>query len=121
MSVNTILVNHPGPLPISIQYVPKSDVLETLAFSGSVSTHDIAMLPNGFEVKVNGETAGKSIIYCGQDGRVKHQATIATMVNYDIPFVVKDGVVQPVTIELVPASSDSESDSDDYYNLAIIT
>lgn len=116
---SSILVNHPGPLPISIQYTPTSDVPETLAFSGSVTTHDIASANNGFEVKVNGKPAGKSIIHCGQEGSVKHQATIPTMVNFDIPFVIKDDVVQPVTIELVPASSDSTTNRDDYFNLTI--
>ncbi len=119
--VNTLLVNHPGPLPIKVQYVPVGpEVIETLAFSGSISTHDIATMPNGFEVKVNGKSVGKSLIVCGQEGSVKHHATIATMVNYDIPFVLKDGKVVPVEIELVPASSDSTTDKYDFFNLAVI-
>jgi len=118
-TANAILVNKPGPLPIKFNYVPESDVTETLAFSGSVSTHDIASQYNGFEVKVNGQSVGKSIIYSGQSGAVRHQATIPTMVNYDIPAVFKDGSVQPVTIELIPANSDSMTDQDDFFNLTI--
>ena len=117
---NTVLVNHPGPLPIKVEYTPDADVPETLFFSGSISTHDIATIVNGFEVKINGESVGKSVVYCGQEGSVKHHPTIPTMVNYDIPFVIVDGVVQPVTIELVPASSDSVTDKWDFFNLTII-
>lgn len=118
---NALLVNQPGPLPIKVKYLPVGpDVVETIAFSGSISTHDIAAIPNGFEVKVNGKSVGKSIIVCGQEGSVKHHATIPTMVNYDIPFVMKDGKVLPVEIELVPASSDSITDSSDFFNLAIL-
>jgi hypothetical protein len=118
-NANAVLVNKPGPLPISFEYTPHSDVAETIAFSGSVSTHDIAALHNGFELKVNGDSVGKSIICSGQEGSVKHQATVATMVNYDIPFVIKDDKIQPVTIELIPATSDSETNKDDFFNVTI--
>ncbi len=56
-----------------------------------------------------------------QSGPVKHQATIPTMVNYDIPFILKDDKVQPVTIELIPASSDSVTDQDDFFNVTIFS
>ena len=115
--VKTVLVNHPGPLPISVQYTPTADVSEAIWFCGSVRTGDLASKPIGFELKVNGESVGKSLI-CTQDTNNAHKATVPTMVSYDIPFVVKDGKVQPVMIELV-GTWDAYATEEDFFNVSI--
>ena len=119
---NAVLVNHPGPLPISFQYTPTSDVAETIWFSGSIVAGDIAVVNIGFKLLVNGEEAGRSMI-CAGDTRSNHHTTVPTMVNYDIPFVIPDPnnpVVTPVTIELV-LLSDTFSNTDDKYNVTIFS
>jgi hypothetical protein len=114
-----VLVNHPGPLPISFEYTPTCDTVETIAFSGSVYTGDLAESVIGFELNVDGKSVGKSLICTNQtDGF--HHATVPVMVQYDIPFVIKDGKVQPVTIELVQNDSDSLSNELDFFNVTII-
>ena len=113
-----LLVNKQGPLPISIQYTPKANIEETIAFSGSLYTGDLARVTIGFEVKINGKHIGKSVIHT-TDTNGSHHATVATMVNYDIPTVIVDLKIQPVTIELVALDYDSLSNKDDYFNLTI--
>lgn len=117
-NANAILVNHPGPLPLKLSYTPDSNATESIAFSGSIFTGDIAFVNVGFELKVDGKTVGKSIIHT-HDIHGVHQATIPTVVNFDIPFVMKDDKVKPVTIELVPLNYDSLSTKDDFYNVTI--
>lgn len=119
---NAVLVNHPGPLPISFQFTPTSDITETIWFSGSVIAGDIAMVNIGFKLLVDGKEVGKSMI-CAGDTRSNHHTTVPVMVNYDIPFVIADPentAVKPVTIELV-LCSDSFSDKNDKFNVTIFT
>ncbi len=59
-TAQTILSNHPGPLPISAQYTPESDGPVTIIFSGSLTTGGMAGMPICFDLKVNGEAIGKS-------------------------------------------------------------
>jgi hypothetical protein len=117
-NANAILVNHPGPLPIKLKYTPQSNLKETIAFSGSIFSNDIASENIGFELKVNGETIGKSTIYAN-DTRGVHHATTPTMVNYNLPIVFKDKKILPVTIELVSVNVDSKSDKNDFFNVTI--
>ena len=119
--VNAVLVNHPGPLPISFEYIPVSDEAEAIWFSGSIRAGDIATVKIGFELRVDGVKVGESLITAGDDQN-PHHATVATMVNYDIPYVFdpKTGQAKPVTIELA-LLSDSFSETGDFYNVAIIT
>lgn len=119
---NAVLVNHPGPLPISFQYTPISDVVETIWFSGSIVAGDLALVNIGFELRINGVAVGKSMI-CAADTQSNHHTTVPTMVNFDIPFVIrdpKDPKVEPVTIELV-LLPDTFSNKDDRYNVTIFS
>ncbi len=115
----TILSNHPGPLPISVQYTPESEEPVTIIFSGSLTTGDMAEMPISFDLKVNGEAIGKSSI-CVSSTENYHFATIPAMVDTSLPFVVKNDKVQPITIELVAGDSDSVSSKYDFFNVCVI-
>lgn len=119
-TAQTILSNHPGPLPISVQYTPESDRPVTIIFSGSLTTGDIAEMPIWFDLKVNGETIGKSSI-CVSSTIDFHFATVPAMVDTSLPFVVKDDKVQPITIELVAGDTDSLSNKSDFFNVCVIS
>ncbi len=119
-TAQTVLNNHPGPLPISVQYTPVSDAPVTIIFSGSLSTGDMAEMPIWFDLKVNGEAIGKSCICVGSTADY-HFATVPAMVDTSLPFVIKDDKVQPVTIELVAGDTNSLSDKYDFFNLCVIT
>ena len=118
-TAKTILSNQPGPLPISFQYTPEVDDTVTFLFSGSMWTGDTIEMPIGFELKVNGEGIGKSMI-CSSSTVKFHFATVPAMVDTKLPFVIKDGKVQPVTIELTAMSSDNLTDQNDFFNVCII-
>ncbi len=64
---------------------------------------------------------GYSTIYSKQLGPIMHYATVPVMLSYDIPFVLEDGKVKPVVIELVPHCSDSFSTKDDVFNVTIFS
>ena len=96
---------------------------ETIAFSGSVYSPDIADTSVGFDLKINDKMVGSSLIHTkqarGEPAPALHHATVPTMVDYDIPFIVVGSKVQPVTIEMVPHNLDSMSDKNDHFNVTI--
>ena len=117
-TAQTILNQQPGPLPITCQYTPESDEPVTLIFSGSVYTGNIDETIIGFDVKVNGETIGASTIASRSTSQY-HFATVPGMVTTKLPFVERDGKIQPVTFELV-ANCDTLSGKTDYFSLCVI-
>ena len=118
-TAQTLLSNAPGPLPISIQYTPESDEPVTILFAGSVQSHDIATMQVGFDLKVNGETIGQSMINSSSSVSY-HFATVPAMVNTSLPFNLKDDQVEPVTIQLSASNNDSNTDKTDLFNVCII-
>ncbi len=122
-NVDTVLVNHPGPLPISFKYTPKSDVVETIFLSGSMFTGNLACVNVGFRLLVDGKEAGRSLIYTSEIAQNSHNATVPIMVNYDIPFVIPDPkhpVAQPVTMTLESLDPNEYfSDKNDFFNVTI--
>ena len=120
-SAQVILSNKPGPLPISVTYTPESDEKVTLIFSGSVQSHDIAVMQVGFSLEVNGEIIGHSVI-ASTSSPDQRFATVPAMLSTKLPFNLdKDkGIVEPITFTLKPYSSDSTTSKDDVFNLCVI-
>lgn len=108
--------NTSGPLPLKTQITPTGDLPETIFISGSCSaTEDGQKI--GFELYVAGELASSSVVYA--DKANEHKTTIPVLFDYNIPFVFKDGNIQPVDIEL-RAIVGTQSDSNDMFNLTVI-
>lgn len=114
-----VFSNKPGPLPLSIEYTPISDEPVTIICSGSVQSHDIAEMQVGFNVEINGEPIGQSLILSSSSSDYRF-ATVPAMISTPLPFVIKDQEVVPITITLTPYSSDSTTNKEDLFNLCII-
>lgn len=120
---SAVLINRPGPLPIVFEYTPKESDQRAIVFSASRYKEKLGLESVGFELLVNGRSAGKSEICSEQTANQEgeKQPTIATMVNFEIPVIVKNDVIQPIIIEIMPLNSEVITDQSDRYNISVFS